>query len=283
MILAKLGRMAYVNTLPVDWGLVKSSLGKLAHIVRGTPTTLNALLANGELDISPVSLVAAAENAEDWLVLDHICIGSRGAVGSVILHSDVPVEELEGHQVSVTSASATASKLVRVLFSHHWKVCVRFVPDTEPGSARLLIGDAALMAAHSKSGFVYDLGEIWKDYSGKSFVFGVWCPRKEFVRRHPRQTEALYYALAASYALGRSEFPKIIAEAVKVTGLEKRLIEEYFPKLMYQFDTRLWEGSAMFLELIGFRPDCLRTYRPPEVPHPQKICALDIVPIPIGI
>ena len=35
MILAKLGRMAYVNTLPVDWGLVKSPLGKLAHIVRG--------------------------------------------------------------------------------------------------------------------------------------------------------------------------------------------------------------------------------------------------------
>ena len=69
--------------------------------------------------------------------------------------------------------------------------------------------------------------------------------------------------------------PKIIAEAVKVTALEKRLIEEYFPKLVSQFDTRLWEGSAMFLELIGFRPDCLRTYRPPEVPHPQKICALD--------
>ncbi len=159
MILGRLGRMAYVNTLPVDWGLVTSPLAKLVTIQRGTPTILNRMMAEGQLDVSAVSSVAAAQHADDWLVMDHLCIGCRGAVGSVILHSDRPVEELDGSTIAVTNASATAVKLLEVLLSGHWKVKAQLVPQANPQGPRLLIGDAALKTAQSGSpGFVYDLG-----------------------------------------------------------------------------------------------------------------------------
>ena len=184
MILGRLGRMAYINTLPVDWGLVHSPLGKSVKVYRGTPTTLNRLLAEGKLDVSAVSSVAAIEHAEEWVVLDHLCIGCRGEVGSVILHSDRPVEELNGRSIAVTAASATAARLLEVLLARHWKVDVDLVAQDRPAPARLLIGDTALRTAQcGTAGFIYDLGLAWRDFTGQNFVFGLWCIRREFVRR----------------------------------------------------------------------------------------------------
>ena len=136
MILGRLGRMAYINTLPVDWGLVHSPLGRQVKVYRGTPTTLNRLLAEGKLDVSAVSSVAAIEHAEEWVVLDHLCIGCRGEVGSVILHSDRPVEELNGRSIAVTAASATAARLLEILLARHWKVAVDLVEQDRADSRK---------------------------------------------------------------------------------------------------------------------------------------------------
>jgi chorismate dehydratase len=276
MILGRLGRMAYVNTLPVDWGLVNSPLKELVTIVRGEPTTLNSMLAAGELDVSPVSFVAALEHAEDWLIFDHICIGSRGAVGSVILQSDRPVEQLSGKTVSVTSASATAAKLLKVLFAKYWKTDVTFVPQGTAAPARLLIGDAALKAAQSEfSGFTYDLGQVWKDFSGHSFVFGVWCVRKDFVREFPQETRAIYHLLLTSYSMGLAHWSSVVDEATEVMGLDSDIIRNYFPKLAYQFDAGLWAGLETFAELLGYRPGHVGTYRPADgsACEPRRLAA----------
>jgi chorismate dehydratase len=261
MILGRLGRMAYVNTLPVDWGLVTSPLARLVTIQRGTPTILNRMMAEGQLDVSAVSSVAAARHADDWLVMDHLCIGCRGAVGSVILHSDRPVEELDGSTIAVTNASATAVKLLEVLLSGHWKVRAQLVPQAHPQGPRLLIGDAALKTAQSgASGFVYDLGQAWRDYTAGDFVFGLWCVRRDFAAQHPQETRALYHVLGASRELGRAQMDGVIAEAARVMGLPDVTIRDYFPKLAYDLDDRLWNGLADFLRLLGYRPNCLEKY-----------------------
>ncbi len=82
--------------------------------------------------MSPVSSVAAAERADEWLVLDNLCIGCSGEVGSVILQSAVPVEELDGLEIGVTEASATAAKLLKILLDQYWQVEVRFVSQDHP-------------------------------------------------------------------------------------------------------------------------------------------------------
>ena len=261
MILGRLGRMAYVNTLPVDWGLVRSPLGKLVTVHRGTPTVLNRMMAQGQLDVSAVSSVEAARHADDWLVMDHLCIGCRDAVGSVILHSERPVEELDGSTIAVTNASATAVKLLEVLLSGHWKVRASLEPQAHPQGPRLLIGDAALKTAQSEpTGFVYDLGSAWRQYTGGDFVFGLWCVRREYARDFPQQTRALYHLLKTSRELGRAECDDVVVEAASVTGLSETTIREYFPKLVYDLDDRLWDGLTAFLRLLGFKPNCLEKY-----------------------
>lgn len=261
MILGRLGRMAYINTLPVDWGLVSSPLGQLVNCRRGAPTTLNRLLAEGLLDVSPVSSVAAAERAEEWLVLDNLCIGCSSEVGSVILQSAVPVEELNGLEIGVTEASATAAKLLKILLDQYWRVEVRFVPQDHPAAARLLIGDAALKTAQLESaGFIYDLGQAWKDYTGMDFVFGLWCVRKEFAREYPRDAFILYHILRTSYALGQMESQKVVTAASHATCLPEETLETYFAKLVYDLDGDLWAGLQHFLGLLGYKRDRLQTF-----------------------
>jgi chorismate dehydratase len=261
MTIARLGRMAYINTLPVDWGLIASPLGECVSCTRGTPTTLNSLLGRGLLDVSPVSSAAAAEWAEEWLVFDNLCIGSCGEVGSVVLQSSVPVEKLHGLEVGVSKASATAARLLRILFDQYWRVKVHFVPQDHPAAARLLIGDGALKTAqHEPTGFIYDLGKIWKDYTGLGFVFGLWCVRKEFASEYPQETLILYHTLRTSYTLGQSEKQKVVEAASQVVLLPEATVETYFAKLIYEFDEDLWAGLQRFLELSGHKPGRLQTY-----------------------
>ncbi|MBI4961884.1 MAG: menaquinone biosynthesis protein [Desulfomonile tiedjei] len=257
----RLGRMAYINTLPVDWGLVNGGFGDLVTLRRGTPTTLNRLLAEGQLDASPVSSVAAAEHAADWLVFDHLCIGCRGDVGSVILQSDVPVEQLGGRSIAVTAESATAVRLLQILLSHHWKVEAKLVTENGRTVPRLLIGDPALKTAQSNpAGFVYDLGRAWRDYTGRGFVFGLWCVRRAFVEENPWETRMLYDLLRASRAQGLAENRKVMDEAANVTGLDAQKIESYFAKLVFDLDNELWSGLTHFLALLGHDPGSLRRF-----------------------
>ncbi|MEW6350699.1 MAG: menaquinone biosynthesis protein [Thermodesulfobacteriota bacterium] len=261
MMLGRMGRMAYINTLPVDWGLVHAPLGKLVEIVRGTPTTLNAMLARGDLEVSPVSLVAAAEHSDEWLVLDHLCIGCRGEVGSVILRSDRPVEELDGRTIAVTTASATAARLLEILLARHWRVTADLVPGDNGAACRLLIGDAALKTVHSKTGgFIYDLGLAWQELTGLDFVFGLWCMRRSFAEDHPSDAWAIHHVLRMSHELGLRETPRVVEEASKVTCLEEAIIRSYFGKLVHRLDSGLWAGLHRFLDMLGYDPDRLRVF-----------------------
>jgi chorismate dehydratase len=265
MTLGRLGRMAYINTLPVDWGLVNGTLGRSVTVYRGAPTTLNRLLAEGRLDVSPVSSVATAEHAEEWLVFDNLCIGSRGEVGSVILDSSVPIEELEGASIAVTADSATAAQLLRILLARHWKIRAELIKTDSKATARLLIGDPALKTAQSRpSGFIYDLGQCWREYTGRDFVFGLWCVRKAFVEEHPAETRELYRLLQTSRGRGQSESSQVVAEAARVTGLTETQIESYFDKLVFDLDDELWSGLEHFLALLGYGPGLLQRYREGE-------------------
>lgn len=265
MTLGRLGRMAYINTLPVDWGLVNGALRRSVSVYRGAPTTLNRLLAEGSVDVSPVSSVAAAEHAAEWLVFDNLCIGSRGEVGSVILDSRVPIEELEGRSIAVTTDSATAAQLLRILLARHWKIKAKLIEKDPKATARLLIGDPALKAAQSgPSGFIYDLGQCWREYTGRDFVFGLWCVRRAFAEEHPRETQDLYRLLRTSRGRGLAESSQVVAEAARVTGLTETQIESYFDKLVFDLDDELWSGLEHFLALLGYDPGLLQRYREGE-------------------
>ena len=69
----RIGRIPYVNCYPVYGAIDRGIVPLEGEIVSGVPSALNAMTARGELDVSVVSAVEYARNAERYLLLD----GSR--------------------------------------------------------------------------------------------------------------------------------------------------------------------------------------------------------------
>lgn len=51
----RLGSISFINSLPVDLGLLTKQVPLTAEIMAATPAKLNEALLDGRLDISPVS------------------------------------------------------------------------------------------------------------------------------------------------------------------------------------------------------------------------------------
>ena len=81
----RLGRVDYINTFPLEWALSRHLAENGIDEVVGVPTRLNELLAAGEVDAANVSSVAYARDAESYVLLPSLCVGSDGAVESVQL------------------------------------------------------------------------------------------------------------------------------------------------------------------------------------------------------
>jgi len=152
----RVGRIPYINTYPV-YGAIDRGLVPLdGELVDGVPTALNAMMAQGSLDVSVVSAVEYARDAARYLLLPELAISCDGPVRSVMLFSSRPASDLHGARVLVSRSSMTSVHLLELLFEHVWRAQPVFVPgDAEaealardggaPCDARLVIGDAALM------------------------------------------------------------------------------------------------------------------------------------------
>ena len=240
----KIGRIPYVNCYPV-YGAIDRGVVRLdAELVDGVPTDLNRRMGAGELDISVVSAVEYARDADRYLLLPDLAISCDGPVRSVMLFSRRPAGELGARNVIVSRSSMTSVALLELLFENVWHARPRFVPgDAEikdvvvdnatDADARLVIGDAALVLGTShreRYPFVYDLGQTWKDWTGQPFVFAVWV-----AQRSTNVKEALiaHAGLIASRDWGLRHLVQLADQAHQATGVEQSVCAEYLSGLDY--------------------------------------------------
>ena len=104
----RLGRIAYVNMAPVFYRVDAE-----VEEVQGVPTELNRMLVAGELDTAPISSIAYAQDADKLRLLPRLCVASEGAVDSIQLVTNLPLEHVR--TVAITPESATSVVLTKVL------------------------------------------------------------------------------------------------------------------------------------------------------------------------
>jgi len=110
-------------------------------------------------------------------------IAAAGAVGSVLLFSDLPFDELAAPaKLRLTDESSSSVRLLHLLLlRQHGRERVPLLaePD-EPADAELLIGDEALVrATRPDRRLVIDLAEEWFRMQGVPFVFARWVIRRD--------------------------------------------------------------------------------------------------------
>ena len=240
----KIGRIPYINCYPV-YGAIDRGVVKLdARLVDGVPTDLNKRMSAGELDISVVSAVEYARDADRYLLLPDLAISCDGPVRSVMLFSRRPAPELASRNVIVSRSSMTSVALLELLFENVWHAKPKFVPgdaevrdvivdDCDSADARLVIGDAALVLAskhRDRYPFVYDLGQVWKSWTGQPFVFAVWVAQRA---TDVKKALVAHAGLIASRNWGLRHLHDLAEQAHRATGVEHSVCAEYLSGLDY--------------------------------------------------
>jgi chorismate dehydratase len=253
----RIGRISYMNVAPIYFGLDRQNNADGYEIVSAPPAVLNHKMAAGELDISPVSTAAYAENQDDWVILPNLSISCDGPVMSVVLASRYSVRDLDGKSVVISDESASAAALLRLFFKEHEvrpKISCRKIDadnSLDTADAVLVIGDAALNGKWQKEyRYVWDLCGAWKDATGLPFVFALWAVRKHYARAHAARVAAIFEILNQSRRKGCSNLAAITASLQTSCDLGIDILERYFNGLQYDLDAYKLKGLQAFYDKL---------------------------------
>jgi len=255
----RLGRIGFLNVLPIYYPLEAGIIAHPFEIIAGVPSELNQLCAAGALDISPVSSIEYARRAALYYIVPDISISSAGEVKSVLLLSRMPVERLSGKTVLASSKSHTSVGLLKVLCRLRYGVDLRFetggCPDYTSGTvlpdAYLTIGDEALRLGRSGLfPYVLDLGEAWFEWTGLPFVFAVWVMRRDTVTEKNGRLRHAIEALLSAKRWGNANIGIICRQAATTGLLGVPELEEYYKCLKFDLDERGRKGLELFYSYL---------------------------------
>jgi chorismate dehydratase len=171
-------------------------LGGHFEVSYTVPSRCAEELRAGSADIGIIPAIAYATIPE-LAILPDVAIAARGPVRSILLVSRKPLEQIRTVAADTSSRSSVA--LAQVLFQKFLGGEREFAP-MEPHleamlracDAALLIGDPALRIPQEHPGYMlFDLGELWRRFTGLPFVFAFWAVRAAALRDAPAGLDVL--------------------------------------------------------------------------------------------
>lgn len=232
MARVRIGCVPYLNARPLIYGIED-------EVVKAPPSTLVKLLRTGLIDVGLAPSVTLFDS-EDYTVVPDICIGSHGAVRSVVLFHLRRLQRLR--TVVVDNESRASVMLLKVLLAKKHGVTPKYVPAWRLSlrrsayDAQLLIGDKAML--HRDAGRRLDVGAAWEEFVQAPFTYALWIARRgvdlgETVER-----------LRAAKEAGLANLDAIVA-GQKV--LPKRLARRYLTEnIHYDFGNEALFGFEVF-------------------------------------
>lgn len=203
----RVGAVSYLNTKPLVYGLTAAHSD--IQLVFDLPSRLADQLAVGELDVALIPSVEFFQDPSYSLVSD-ACIACRGPVWSVKLFFRRPPAEVR--TLALDEGSRTSAALSKILLSERFGLQPQTVPlpidarfDSVEADAVLIIGDRAIHAPSGAFVEIWDLGQVWREWSGKPFVFAAWVARSGF------DTPQIAAALSAARDAGLAHLEEIAA------------------------------------------------------------------------
>jgi len=250
----KLTAVSYLNTKPFLYGILNKKLDEKIDIELDIPSVCAAKLASGAADLGLVPVAIIPEIPDARLVSD-FCIGADGAVKTVCVFGERPIEELT--HIYLDYHSRTSVELVKILLRDYWKVSPMLIP-AEPGFEReirdtqgaLIIGDRAI-GLEEVYPYTYDLAEAWQNHTRLPFVFAAWVSNKEL---DPDFLTEFNEALRA----GIASIPQLI---YLIPPPHRNFdLKTYFTRyISYPLDAAKREGLELFLSLM--KKELLATHK----------------------
>ena len=256
--------VGYLNAAPLLYGLDRD---EGIDLFLGPPCEVARRLSEGEADVALIPVAAAATIGE--LELLELGIVARGAVRSVVLVGERPLEEVATLALDASSRSSVVLARLELAARRASPPNLRAMTAAEAIAAArgdtgaLVIGDPAIDLA-TRFPFSIDLGEAWRARTGLPFVFAAWAARRgtfteALVARLFRAADegrAARFVIADEYAAKRGEsssrYRSYLDEAIhhrlgedERAGLTRFFAEAAAAKLLPPVDeASLFHGEA---------------------------------------
>ena len=241
----RVAAVSYLNTKPLLYGIHRHEVMNEIALVEDYPAKIAQMLIDDQVDVGLIP-VAATTRLKEWHVVGDYCIGSEGAVASVCIFSDVPMDEVD--TVLLDYQSRTSVNLARILLKEFWKKEVRFVDASGEDyrsaingrTAGVVIGDRALQQ-RLRSKYIYDLGEAWMAHTGLPFVFAAWIANKPL----PKEFEQKFNE---ANAIGLQHIDDVVSENAFPAF---DLYEYYTQCISYGLTEEKRKGMQLFLQKLN--------------------------------
>jgi len=239
----RIGFLSYLNSYPFTAAFRSKALLSDDELTFDVPTTLNQKFSQEELDISQISSIEHLKR--DYPILPGYGIAAHKKILSVNLYTKQEPTHLSA-PIAITSESATAAALLKVLCHHFWNISPSFIPlkkgEEKSHNAFLLIGDKALKNQIIPGYLTVDLAEAWAHYTRLPFVFCVFAIQPKQLEKADKFQEILQAALNWS----KQHPQQMLSLAHTHVSLSSSLIEKYLSGCTYHLGEKELEGLALF-------------------------------------
>ncbi|PIP69312.1 MAG: futalosine synthase [Nitrospirae bacterium CG_4_10_14_3_um_filter_44_29] len=275
----RIGKIPYANLFPIFYILENECDCSEYEFVEGVPSAVNRMLRMGEVDVSPSSSIEYLRHSDEYAIVENHSISSMGTVGSIILLSRKPIEELNGLPVLTSSQSETSVALLEIIFRKFYGIrCSLKSVDLgyqlsaasggisyQLSEAYLLIGDDALKAVksyelkvksenrnsqlstlNSQLMFIYDLGELWHKHTGLPFTFALWIYKKDCCKEKAELMKRFKNDLNKAKRLALENFKMIATESPLKGILTENELISYWNQISYDFGQEHKKGLELF-------------------------------------
>jgi len=256
----RVGKVNFINTLPVFYPLESGAIEHDFAIIAGTPAALNAMLASDQIDLGVVSSVEYGRNFDKYLLLPDLSISCKSRVCSVLLLSTVPLEHLHDQEILLTPKSHTSIALLKLLFSRRFEITPHYrvrdyhrdgSPWPDGATAVLAIGDDALRLQKSPVvTLTLDLGAAWYEWTGHPFVFAVWALRHGSLVQRDGQVHQAHATLLQARDYGLNHLEQIATAVDQLSWFSRRECLQYLQTIEYDLDVDKQKGLRLFFDML---------------------------------
>jgi chorismate dehydratase len=248
--------VGYLNASPLVWGFLHGPLKGRIDLSFRLPAECADVLRAGQADVGIPPSIELAANRE-LLVIPGCSISSRGPVGSVLLISRRPIDQVESVAADTSSRTSVALAQVILARKYHRYVKMRPYPPRieemlDIADAAVVIGDPALRFRPAGGQHVYDLGAEWHSLTRLPMVYAIWAVRR------PAADPELAALFQASARFGMEHLDDIVAVEAAQRGIPGDLARRYLTEnIRYSWNEPERRGLALFLEYaaeLGLAP-----------------------------
>lgn len=249
----KISVVSYLNSKPFIYGLEHSPALNNIDLQLDIPSICAQKLIEGRVDIGLIPVAVIPQLKESYIISDY-CIGAVGKVNSVMLYSDVPLDQIK--TVLLDYQSRTSVTLAQVLANNFWKIDPEWIKGEENyensingTTAAVIIGDRTF-GLKNKYKFEYDLAEEWQKFTQLPFVFACWVANKKL-------PSGFIDVFNTALKHGLDNRPLIIKE-LKTLGKYNTDVEDYLNKsISYDLDLNKKKALELFLNYLK-QPDHIK-------------------------